>query len=260
MAEIIYNILSSTAWPMDPPKAYGAFHLSFMLIGFALCGALAWRLRNTRRGGYIILGCSIFLALTEVYKQLFHCIYLWDGSYNWGIFPFHLCSVPMYLGIIAPLLHSGRLQKSIYSFMGCFNLLGGAISFFEPSGLMHSYWTLTLHAFIWHMMLVFMGLFICFSGMAGRETKDYKAAVKIFALLSILAFAFNLAFRKLSDGSLNCFFIGPSDSPIIVFDAISEHLGWYVSTATYIPALCLGAYIMFRLFAVRDILKYKARV
>ena len=260
MAEIIYNIISSTAWPMEPPKAYGLFHLSFMLLGFSLCAALAWRLRNTRRGDCIILGCGIFLALTEVYKQLFHCVYLWGGEYNWGIFPFHLCSVPMYLGIIAPLLRPGRLQGAMYSFMGCFNLLGGAISFFEPSGLMHSYWTLTLHAFIWHMMLVFMGLLLCFSGMAGSRTRDYKAAAGMFGALCVIAFAFNLAFRKLSGGGLNCFFIGPSDSPIIVFEAISQHLGWYMSTAVYIPAVCFGAYIIFRLFAVRDIIKIKERV
>lgn len=260
MWETICKFISFTAWPMEPPKAYGVFHLSFMLVGFALCGILAWRLRNVRRGGYIILGCGLFLALTEVYKQLFHCAYLWDGEYNWGIFPFHLCSVPMYLGIIAPLLRPGRLQKAMYSFMGCFNLLGGAISFFEPSGLIHSYWTLTLHAFIWHMMLVFMGLFLCFSGLAGRETKDFKAAMQMLMVLSVIAFGFNLAFRDLSDGALNCFFIGPSDSPIIVFDFISEHFGWYTSTLIYLPALCLGAYILFRLFAVRDIIKIKERV
>ena len=56
----------------------------------------------------------------------------------------------------------------------------------------------------------------------------------------------NLAFWKLSNGEINAFFIGPRNSPIIVFETIAEHLGWYTATAVYIPAVCLGAYILFR--------------
>ena len=31
---------------MEPPPAYGAFHILFTLIGFAVCGFSAWKLRN----------------------------------------------------------------------------------------------------------------------------------------------------------------------------------------------------------------------
>lgn len=254
MVDTVQKLISATAWEMQPFKAYGPFHLTFTVAGFALCAFLAWRLRKLGDKGskYLIFGVGLFLALTEVYKQMFYRICLWDGEYDWGIFPFHLCSVPMYLCIIAPFLKEGKLQKAMHSFMGCYNLLGGAISFAEPSGLIHNYWTLTLHAFIWHMLLVFVGLYLCFSGRAGREKSDYLAATKMFLLLCMVAFGLNLAFRELSGGAVNAFFIGPSDSPIIVFETISEYFGWYVSTAIYIPVVCFGAYIMFRLFGTRD--------
>ncbi len=245
----IRELLYMSAWPMEPPKAYGAFHLCFMLIGFAICAFAAWRLRNIgeKSSRMLLLSCGVVLLCFEVYKQLFHCVCLWDGEYNWGIFPFHFCSAPMYLCIIAPLLREGRLRSALYSFMGLYNLLGGAIAFFEPSGLNHDYWTLTLHAYIWHMMLVFIGLYLCFSGKTGIEKRCYRDATACFLVLSSIAFCINLCFAGISDGRLNMYFVGPGNSPIIVFDAISEHLGWYVSTAVYIPAVCFGAWLIFRL-------------
>ena len=41
------------------------------------------------------------------------------------------------------------------------------------------------------------------------------------------------------------FFVGPAKSSLIVFSWIAENLGWYVSTALYIPVVCLGAFLIF---------------
>lgn len=46
-----------------------------------------------------------------------------------------------------------------------YNLLGPVMVFVDPSGLMQPYWTLTLHGFIWHILLIFIGLLIAFSRM-----------------------------------------------------------------------------------------------
>lgn len=253
LAGEINTAIKATAWPMQPPKAYGAFHLSFMLSGFAICIMLAWRLKKLeeKRLDRIIWGCGVFLLLTELYKQIFYRVCLWHGGYNWGIFPFHLCSVPMYFCLAAPLLKAGRARQAMYSFMGCFNLIGGAAAFFEPSGLIHSYWTLTLHSFIWHMLLVFIGLLICFSGLGGEKYADFKGAMLLFLLLCALALGFNLALWDVSGGRINCFFIGPAESRISVFRALSRKCGWLVSAAAYISSLCLGAFLVFRFLCMK---------
>ena len=46
---------------------------------------------------------------------------------------------------------------------------------------------------------------------------------------------------------MNMFFVGPGNSPIAVFSLFSEWFGWYVNTPIYLFALCLGAYLIFRL-------------
>lgn len=241
------EVISATAWEMEMPKAYGAFHILFTIIGFAVCALLAWRLRKVGNKGnkIVLLSVGLFLVISEVYKQLFYSLYLSDNTYVWWIFPFQLCSVPMYMCVIAPLLKPGKLLCSMYNFMMIYNLLGGAISFVEPSGLLHPYWTLTLHALIWHMLIVFVGLYLIFSGRGGKNFADYRSATTTYLCLCALAFIINLLLRDISNGSVNMFYIGPSNSPIIVFKQISEHLGWYISTALYIPAMCFGAYLCF---------------
>ena len=72
------DIISATAWEMEKPAAYGAFHLTFTFVGFAVCIFAAYLLRNTsERGNRIVLiSAGAFLMLTEVYKQLFYYYYI----------------------------------------------------------------------------------------------------------------------------------------------------------------------------------------
>ena len=247
MDAFLEQFINATAWPMTEPASYGPFHLIFAFVGLAAAALLARRLRRLSDKGnrILLLTCGIFLLLSEIYKQLFYYYFIGQRSYQWWIFPFQLCSVPMYLCIIAPLLKPGKVQQGMYNFMMIYNLLGGFMAFVEPSGITHAYWTLTLHAFIWHMMLVFIGLYLAFSDRAGKTMKDYRAASVTFLCLSGIAFCINLIFWKAAEGDINMFFVGPRISPLIVFEWIAETFGWYVSTALYLPVVCLGAFLFF---------------
>lgn len=246
MSDIFQRLMSATAWKMTPPAPYGAFHLLFFIIGFAVCVFAAWKLRKLGERGNrrLLFSTGLFLAVCEVYKQLFYFYYIGEGHYQWWIFPFQLCSIPMYLCLIIPFLKEGKLKSGMCDFLLMYNLLGGFIAFFEPSGLIHGYWTLTLHAFVWHMVLIFVGLYLGFSGRAGVRKENFFRATGFFVILCAVAFAVNLVFRRVSGGDINMFFIGPNVSPIIVFSSIGKRFGWYVSTILYIPCVCLGAFVI----------------
>lgn len=251
LLELIKDFMNATAWTMEKPKPYGAFHIIFMIVGFSLCALAAWRLRRVGDKGNraILLISGIFLLACELYKQLFYTFVINPGEgYTWWIFPFQLCSIPMYFCIIISVLKQGKIQRALCNFTVAYNLLGGAIAFLEPSGLLHNYWTLTLHAFIWHMMLVFVGLYIGFSGRACTEKRDYRSATVTFLILCVIAFSINCIFREASGGSINMFFIGPRVSSLIIVKQIGERFGWYVGTLLYIPAVCLGAFLVYKLF------------
>lgn len=241
------HFIEATAWTMEKPKAYGAFHLIFTFVGLAVCILLAYALRKTgKRGNRIVLtSVGVFLLLTELYKQLFYYYHIGEGSYQWWIFPFQLCSVPMYLCLIAPWLKEGKVQAAMYHFMTTFNLLGGIMAFAEPSGIIHGYWTLTLHAFVWHMILIFVGLYLIASGRGAKTMKDYLSSVVLFLVLAVIAFAINLLFWDVSGGTIKMFYVGPAISPLAVFKDIAINCGWYVNTPIYLVAVSLGAFLLF---------------
>ena len=249
MVAVLDRFFESVAWPMEKIPAYGPFHILYTLIGFALCAFVAWKLRTVsdKRARWILVSLGTILILSEVFKQLFYYFAIEDNAYSWGDFPFQLCSVPMYLCLIAPWLKPGKLQRGMYSFMVLYNLLGGAISFTEPSGLLLDRWFLTIHALVWHMLLVFIGLFLCFSKRGGSQKSDYKHATWTFVALCGVAFLLNCFVQYGLGKHMNMFFVGPGDSPIVVFKQFSQWFGWYVNTPIYIFAVCLGAYLIFLL-------------
>ena len=249
MVNRLDSFFHGMAWPMKPFPSYGAFHILYTLIGFALCGFFAWKLRKVsdKTAGWILFSLGLLLSISEVFKQLFYYFVIMDGRYAWGEFPFQLCSIPMYLCLIAPWLKPGKLQRGMYSFLVLYNLLGGAISFAEPSGLLLDHWFLTIHACVWHMLLVFIGLFICFSKRGGNRKGDYRGATFTFIALCGIAFGLN-CFVQLGLGeSMNMFFVGPGNSPLVVFKQFSEWFGWYVNTPIYMFAVGLGAYLIYLL-------------
>ena len=249
--DFLDKAFEATAWEMTPPPAYGTFHLSFTFIGIALCFLLGYKLRNVseRTNKIILFSTGAFLILTEIYKQLFYYFYMSNpegvNQYDWWIFPFQLCSVPMYLCIIAVFLKPGPVQNGIYGFMTTYNLLGGLMAFIEPSGITHGYWTLTLHAYLWHMSLIFIGVYLIMSGRCAKKRRDFFHAAVTFVVLCAVAFGINLIFWDASGGSINMFFVGPRNSSLAVFKDIAKNFGWYVSTALYIPAVTLGAFLLF---------------
>ena len=237
----------SIASPIEPPPAYGVFHILFTLIGFSVCGFSAWKLRNTsdKVASRILFFCGLLLSLSEVFKQFFCYYVIADNTYHWGEFPFQLCSIPMYMCLFAPFLKPGKIQRAIYSFMVLYNLLGGAIAFTEPSGLLHGHLFLTIHSCIWHMFLVFVGLLLCFSKRGGTKKTDYIPATVTFVALCAIAFILNCIVQIGLGEDMNMFFVGPGNSPIIVFKQFSEWFGWYINTPIYMFAVSLGAYLLF---------------
>ena len=247
MLEVLDAFFESISWPMEPFPSYGAFHILYTLIGFAVCGFVAWSLRSVsdKKFRWILFTIGFVLAVSEVFKQLFYFFVMQDNRYSWGDFPFQLCSIPMYLCLIAPWLKPGKLQRGMYSFMVLYNLLGGAISFTEPSGLLLDHWFLTIHALVWHMLLVFIGLLICFSKRGGNRQSDYAGAPWTFITLCGIALVLNCFVQFVLGENMNMFFVGPGNSPIVVFKQFSEWFGWYINTPIYIFAVCLGAYLVF---------------
>lgn len=253
------SILRKTAWPMTPPAPYSAFHIILTVLGTGLAVLLARILSKKglresislshnstqtmnapesylRR---ILFSCGLILALMELYKQAFLYFIEFDGHYDWWYFPFQLCSIPMYLCLAAPLLRSEQALRRAATFLQDFGLLGGIMALAVPPGLMHPYWTMTLHGFIWHFFLLFLGLFCCMTGAAGHTRRDYLEILPFFFLCCMIACAINIAAGPNADADM--FYISPfhpSSQP--VFHQIACVFGIFWGNLLYVFAMVLG--------------------
>ncbi len=244
-------ILRMTAWPMTPPLPYSAFHILLTVFGAGLAVFFARNCGKKIRSMAspepyfcrILFSCGIILALMELYKQAFLYVIEFNGHFDWWYFPFQLCSVPMYICLAAPLLRSGQSFRRAATFLQDFGLLGGIMALAVPPGLMHPYWTMTLHGFIWHFILLFLGLLSCMTGIVGHEWRDYAKILPFFLFCCLAATLINIAAGP--DADADMFYISPfrqSSQP--VFHQITEVLGIIPGNLLYICIVIFGGFLV----------------
>lgn len=230
---------------MKTPVPYSGFHILLGGAGILSAVFLAWRLSQKERRN-ILFACGLALAAGELYKQIFLYFIVNGGLYDWWYFPFQLCSVPMYICLLHPVLSTrapDRCTKAACTFLQDFALLGGIMALAEPSGLMHPYVSLTLHGFIWHFILIFIGLYCAFTGNGGIRRRDFLDTLPIFLGCAITAYIINVAVHPY--GNADMFYISPYyPNGQIVFHEISLTIGTAPGNLLYLLSVILGGFLI----------------
>ena len=247
-------LLRLTSWPMTPPVLYGPFHLIAAFGGSAIAILAAWRFssinncntnnRDNRRSfDQIMLVSGVILLIGELYKQLMNFYIVNNHAYDWWIFPFQLCSLPLYRCPLLILIHNEKRHRILCTFLLDFNMMGAVATFIDPSGIFHPYWTLTLHGVLWHLMLIFVGFVIIFSRKADLTTKGFLRTLPLFAFFCLAAEVLNSILHRFS--AANLFYISPWEmSTQLLFGDIDRTLGRPVGILLYILAMIAGAWLI----------------
>lgn len=229
---------------MRTPVPYSPFHLSITALGICTAVWAAHRLAARRRK-HVLFICGLLLAASELYKQGFLYYVVNGRSYDWWYFPFQLCSVPMYLCLIIPLLSGpkfARARRAVCTFIQDYGLLGGVMALAEPSGLFHPYWALTLHGLCWHFTLIFLGLYCAESGESGREPAAFLHTLPLFCVCCAAAMLINVAAHPYGDADM--FYISPYyPNGQIVFHEIALEIGIAAGNLIYLTGVVLGGFI-----------------
>ncbi len=249
--------LKSTAIKMVPPKPYGLFHISFFIFGLIISFYLANKLKNinNKQNKRLLFLTGIFLLIIEIYKELFYFYVVNNGHYDWSTFPFQLCDIPMYICLAIIFIKNKKVEEGMYNFMASYNLLGAFITFLEPSALCRPYLFMTIHGFLWHLILIFLGIYIAMSGRCLKQKKDFITSTKVYAILCSIALLLNISLKNISNGKLNAFYLGPVTSPIVVFQDISIKFGWFTNLLVFVLSMTLGAYLIYIFFYNLDNIK-----
>lgn len=166
----------------------------------------------------------------------------------------------MYLGLLYPGAKKRApetVSTSIATFIQDFALLGGAMALAEPSGLMHPYWVLTLHGFIWHFILIFMGLHCALSHTGSKKLKGFLSTLPLFLVCALIASLINVITHPY--GNADMFYISPYyPNEQIVFHEIALALGTLPGNLLYLSAVILGGFICHLLAAVQYVPFFKS--
>lgn len=234
--------------------------LLFLIFIYPLMFYLGRKARtNNKIRDYFTMTMGLILISTEIYKQiLFAYHYNFEGDYRWSLFPFQLCSIPMYTSAIMPLAKNEKLRKSLFSFMALYGMLGGlSVTLYQTSVLTREDYSLDYQSIIWHFALIALGIYSATYLNIG--SLSFKKSLKLyqygtFAFLGFLILAeiinllivLNHGYNEFTVGG-NMFYISMFmfNLDIPVLSTITSTCGWYVGFIGYTFVLMLGAFVIF---------------
>ena len=130
-----------------------------------------------------------------------------------------------------------------------YGLLAGIFTFFDTTGLHYGYAPLTVHSYLWHVLLIFLGVRAGFSRNADYTPSGHKKSACLYLACALIATLCNLAFHPL--GNINMFYISPY-YPMRqkVFLHIAAALGDGPGIALYILSVMAGAWLMHQFWSL----------
>lgn len=249
--ELILKLLEKVSWKMDVIEPYSIPHFiiaaGVLSAGFVIAYILK-KIKINKEKFLFITG--LVLGASEAVKQIF-LTYVRGWDYSWSDFPFQLCSIPIYLCLLYPILKESGKKTAEY-FLMTFNLIGSLAAFMEPTSSFTRYWLLTIHSIGWHGILFLIGIYLAMeNGYKRLKIRQFVPAAGLYLTLALAAVIINAAFFNISGGTANMFFMGPARPNMMILNNIYYKAGWIVETLAMIAATELGGFLAFLPHCIR---------
>lgn len=243
--------LRNTSYKLDEiPAPFGWFHLAFLFLTILVLSISLIKIKkiDMKKMDKVMFGCGLFLLVTEIYKQLLCSLVVYPDGYPWHLFPFQLCSVPMYLFLMVPFIKKEKIKKAIYSFLGYFMTMSGVMFYLIPS-LSHVL-SICIHSMLWHMILIVIGILLIIKGDYGKTYNEIIPGFIVFLILVGIATIMNVVFYhtivKHTSKTFSMFYISPYfTSSLAVFSDIHKALGWIPLMISYVAACFLAVSLIY---------------
>lgn len=201
------------------------------------------------------------MLCSEIWKQFTLTFVIGGGSYNWWYFPFQLCSIPMYVLLAYPWLRRSAARRALLVFLMCYCLLGGIAVFADTSGLHYPVKVLTVHSYLWHILLIVLGIaagIIYIRQLRSDEKRTlfsrtlrtafplrpFIYSSLLYLACCLIAELLNLSLDRF--GTINMFYINPDyQMQQVVFRDLLPLLGNAGVILLYIASTIFGAFILF---------------
>ena len=204
----------------DIARIFGWFHIASFIIVLGACifaGIYGKKFsdKNFRKALLIVW---IVLIIGEIYRELAFGLSL-DGdryvfNYAWFVFPFQLCSSPLYALPFVIFLPEGKIRDGFMAFLVTFSFFGGVTVMFYPGDVFYYVVGVSIQAMVHHGSQVFVGI-LTVSHVKERLNRSFylKGGAVLLGFMSV-AMILNISVyhilraNGLSD-TFNMYFISP---------------------------------------------------
>ena len=185
------------------PTMFGAFHIGW-LIGIAVAAVpffFLFRKLSEKALVRIIFGIGVFMVLAEIWKQCFSYVYVYGHQINMWYFPWQLCDIAMYLGVLLPFL-KGKARDTDLVFLGTFSLFAAIMALAVPGDMLRIQILLATHGFLYHGLMILQSMAaILILGKRragtpkgfGNALRAFTPSVVLFLVTAVIAEIINIA-------------------------------------------------------------------
>jgi len=251
-----YNISGYTG------QDYGAFpQYLYLIISFVLLIILLILLRRSSKEKVlkIIRIMGIFLILFYISKTTWESIYdiKYTGSFNTGLLPLDMCSIPMFVYLIAG-YSKGKLKEYATSWIVTGSIIGGiATMLFLNAFKYYPFLSFgATYSMLWHFIMLFTGLLLITTNYIDYDYKTLINGFKLHLLVSIIVipldYIFNWDFMMYKNmGSIPIF----EDIGTKLIDKGMGFLNPIIMLILYFIAYNLIYFIIKFIIKIKDIIK-----
>ena len=240
---------------MATPTLYGWFHLLFfalsILSGILLC--LTHKKGDDARVRRAVFVTGVIVILLEIYKMFCYNFYV-DGDqlrfgFQWYIFPWQFCSMPMYVSALTGIFRKGKIHRSLVSFLATFAVFAGLCIMLYPADVFVPQIGINIQTMVCHGSMLTIGIYLYGSGYVKAEHKTILRAVPVFAAAIGVAILLNeMVFKSgvLTGGQVfNMFYISPHfPGTLPLYSSVQAIVPFPWSVLIYIAGFSLAAYLI----------------
>lgn len=263
---IFESILYMLQKEMEEPQAFGWFHLMWIgLVAVALIILFKLKNKYSEKQLKLVLGIYGIVALIlEILKQLIWSfnydnitgIVVWD--YPWYIFPFQLCTTPIFISIICLFLKNNKIRNTLLSYMAFTTILGSISTILLPDSCLVSDILVNIHTMWLHLGSFVVSVYLIMSGTVKIEKNNLLNSFIVFIIFVLIAELLNMGIYNmniLNGETFNMFYISPYFiSSLPVFDIIQQNVPYLLFLLAYISVIFVGSsFIYYLSFFIRKI-------
>lgn len=248
------KILTILDWEMTKPEMYGWFHILWLVLTVAATVFLCkfFKEGTEKQVHRVVFITAIIVIAMEIYKQINYTFIVSDGvinsDYQWYIFPFQFCSMPMFVGFLAGVLKKGKIRDALLAFLATYAVFAGTSVMLYPSTVFIKTIGINIQTMFCHGSMIVVGVYLLYTGYVKVKLSTILKAMPVFAVAVSTAAVLNEIANACGINeteTFNMFFISPYCEPSLpVYSIVQQYVPFPLSLVIYILGFTAAAFII----------------